>query len=244
MIDENLAAVRARIGEAASRAGRDAREITLVAVTKEVDEETAKQAVANGISDLGENRVQELRKKQEALAGLDVRWHMIGTLQRNKVAHVVGRVVLIHSVDSVSLAGTISERAEAQGIRQDVLLEVNAGQERQKHGVAPSEAAEAARGLLEMKGLRLRGFMTVAPQGDIEAARRAFRTLRELRDEVGQRAPEVSELSMGMTEDLEVAIAEGATIVRVGTAIFGARASQHSTEEAGSGRSNKRLGGK
>lgn len=244
MIAENLAAVRARIDEAAARAGRDAREITLVAVTKEVDDETARQAVASGLSDLGENRVQELRRKQGSLADLDVRWHMIGTLQRNKVAQVVGRVVLIHSVDSVSLAGTISKRAEDQGIRQDVLLEVNAGEERQKHGVMPSEAAEDARGLLSMKGLRLRGFMTVAPQGNIEAARRAFRTLRELRDDVGQRAPEVSELSMGMTEDFEVAIAEGATIVRVGTAIFGVRASLRGEEKTGSGKSTKRLGGK
>lgn len=236
MIAENLAAVRARIEESASRAGRDAREITLVAVTKEVDDETAKQAVASGLIDLGENRVQELRKKQKALAGLEVRWHMIGTLQRNKVSQVVGRVVLIHSVDSVSLAAAISQRAQAQGVRQDVLLEVNAGEETQKHGVAPSEAAEAARGLLDLRGLRLRGFMTVAPQGDIEAARHAFRTLRELRDTIKHSAPEAIELSMGMTEDFELAIAEGATIVRVGTAIFGARASHQRMKETGSGK--------
>ncbi|HEV2686177.1 MAG TPA: YggS family pyridoxal phosphate-dependent enzyme [Actinomycetota bacterium] len=227
MIAENLAAVRVRIDAAASRAGRDAREIALVGVTKDVDDEMARDAVANGIADLGENRVKELKQKQEALAGLDVRWHMIGTLQKNKVTQVVGRVVLIHSVDSARLGDEIAKRAEAHGIRQDVLLEVNAGEERQKHGVAPSEAVEAARRLLDVKGLRLRGLMTVAPQGDIEAARRAFRTLRELRDVVKQGAPEVSELSMGMSDDFEVAIEEGATIVRVGTAIFGARAPQH-----------------
>ena len=235
MIADNLAAVRARMDAAASRTGRDAGEITLVAVTKEVDADAARQGVANGLTDLGENRVQELTKKQEALAGLDVRWHMIGTLQMNKVARVVGRVVLIHSVDSVSLGEAIAKRANAQGIRQDILLEVNAGSEQSKHGVAPSEAEEAARGLLDMTGLRLRGLMTVAPQGDQDASKRAFRTLRELRDAVKAHAPEVTELSMGMTEDLEVAIEEGATIVRVGTAIFGARATHHGADPMGSG---------
>ena len=236
MIAENIAGVRARIDAAASKAGRGASEVMLVAVTKEVDDEKARQAIANGLIDLGENRVQELRKKQEALGDLDVRWHMIGPLQRNKVSQVVGKVVLIHSVDSDRLGAEIAKRAEAQGLRQDVLLEVNAGEEEQKHGVAPADAVEAARGLLEMKGLQLRGLMTVAPQGDIEATRRAFRTLRELRDTIQRHAPEVTELSMGMTEDLEVAIAEGATIVRVGTAIFGARASQDGMKATGSGK--------
>jgi len=230
MIAESITAVRARIGAAARKAGRDPAEVMLVAVTKEVDAAAAGEAVAEGVVDLGENRVQELRAKQDALAGLDVRWHMIGTLQRNKVAQVVGRVVLIHSVDSVSLGEAIAKKAEARGIRQDVLLEVNAGEERSKHGVAPSEIEEVGRGLLDMTGLRLRGLMTVAPQGDVEAARSAFRTLRELRDTLKTRAPEVTELSMGMTEDFEIAIAEGATIVRVGTAIFGARATHHGTE--------------
>ncbi|TMK81166.1 MAG: YggS family pyridoxal phosphate-dependent enzyme [Actinobacteria bacterium] len=223
MIAQNLAAVRARIEAAARNVGRDAAGVTLVAVTKEVDAAVAREAVALGLVDLGENRVKELLKKQEALPGPDVRWHMIGTLQRNKVVQVVGRVGLIHSVDSVSLGEAIAGRAQAQGIRQGVLLEVNAGEERQKHGVAPSEAEEAARGLLDMTGLRLRGLMTVAPQGDLDAARRAFRTLRELRDAIKMRAEEAIELSMGMTDDFEVAIEEGATIVRIGTAIFGAR---------------------
>ena len=234
MIADNLAVVRARMDAAASRVGRDAREITLVAVTKEVDADAAREAIGNGLKDLGENRVQELVKKQEALAGLGVNWHMIGTLQRNKVAQVVGRVVLIHSVDSVSLGEAIAKRANARGISQDVLLEVNAGAEQSKHGVAPAETVEAARRLLDMTGLRLRGLMTVAPQGDPDSSRRAFRTLRELRDALKARAPDVTELSMGMTEDLEVAIEEGATIVRVGTAIFGARdASRHGSDGVG-----------
>jgi pyridoxal phosphate enzyme (YggS family) len=223
MIADNLAAVRARVGAAASRVGRDSGEITLVAVTKEVDAAAARQAVACGLTDLGENRVQELTKKRQALAGLDVRWHMIGTLQRNKVTHVVGQVVLIHSVDSVSLGEAIGKRAESRGLRQDVLLEVNVGRESSKHGVRPDETIEVARGLLDISGVRLRGLMTVAPQGDEAGARAAFRALRELRDQMRGRAPEVTELSMGMTEDFEIAIEEGATIVRIGTAIFGPR---------------------
>ncbi|HLW17976.1 MAG TPA: YggS family pyridoxal phosphate-dependent enzyme [Actinomycetota bacterium] len=223
MIADNLAAVRARIDAAASRVGRDAREITLVAVTKEVDAPAAREAVANGAGDLGENRAQELAKKREALAGVEVRWHMIGTVQKNKVAQVVGEVALIHSVDSVSLGQAVGRRAEARNLRQDVLLEVNVGGESSKHGVRPAEAIEVAEGLLDIEGVKLRGLMTVAPQGDGAVARAAFRALRELRDKVRATAPEVIELSMGMTEDFEIAIEEGATIVRIGTAIFGPR---------------------
>jgi len=224
MIADNLAALLERIDAAASRAGRDAGEITLVAVTKEVDAVAAQEAVANGLRDLGENRVQELTKKREVLAGLNVRWHMIGTLQRNKVAQVVGQVVLIHSVDSAALAEAIGKRAQARGLRQDVLLEVNVGGESSKHGVGPGEEAiEVARGLLGIEGVRLRGLMTVAPQDNEAAARGGFRVLRELRDEIRARASEVTELSMGMSEDFEIAIEEGATIVRIGTAIFGPR---------------------
>ena len=224
MIADNLAAVRARIDAAASRVGRDAGEIALVAVTKEVDAVAVQEAVANGVRDLGENRVQELTKKREALAGLNVRWHMIGTLQRNKVAQVVGQVALIHSVDSAALAEAIGKRAEVRGLRQDVLLEVNVGGESSKHGVGPGqEAIEVARGLLDIEGVQLRGLMTVAPQGSEAAARAGFRVLRELRDEIRARASEVTELSMGMSEDFEIAIEEGATIVRIGTAIFGPR---------------------
>jgi PLP dependent protein len=235
-IEENLAAVRARIADAAQKAGRDPSDITLVAVTKDVDAAAARAAVEAGVKELGENLVQELQRKQDALAGGAVRWHMIGTLQRNKVRQVVGRVTLIHSVDSAGLAEAIGRSAVAAGIVQDVLLEVNTGGEATKHGVAAAAAEEAARGLLDVQGLRLHGFMTIAPQGDPDAAGRAFRTLRELRDEARARAPEVTELSMGMTEDFEVAIAEGATIVRIGTAIFGTRAPHFGADATGSGK--------
>jgi pyridoxal phosphate enzyme (YggS family) len=157
---------------------------------------------------------------------------MIGTLQRNKVSQVVGNVVLVHSVDSVKLAQTIGSRARAGSARQDVLLEVNAGEESSKHGVPTTDAMEVARMLLDIRDIRLCGLMTVAPQGDIDAARRAFRALRGLRDALRAEAPGVRELSMGMTEDFEAAIEEGATIVRIGTAIFGPRARPYRANEA------------
>jgi pyridoxal phosphate enzyme (YggS family) len=224
LIAENLAAVRARIETAATKAGRRGEDVTLVVVTKEVDAARVAEAITAGVRDVGENRVQELESKQSALAGSPVRWHMIGTLQRNKVAQVVGRVVLIHSVDSVRLAEAIGRRAVAATLQQDVLLEVNAGGEASKHGVDPAEAMDEAGRLLEVEGLRLRGLMTIAPEGDPRAAREAFRALRGLGDRLREHAPEASELSMGMSDDFEIAIEEGATIVRIGSAIFGARA--------------------
>ena len=233
MIADNLAAVRARIEAAAARAGRAAEDVTLVAVTKEVDAARAREAVALGVGDLGENRVQELQSKQSALAGSWVRWHMIGTLQRNKVPQVVGHVALIHSVDSPRLADAIGKRAAAEGLEQDVLLEVNAGGEPTKHGAALDDAIDVARGLLDVDGLRLRGLMTIAPAADARAAREVFRTLRELGDRLQERAPDALELSMGMSEDFEIAIEEGATIVRIGSAIFGARAAAHRTKASG-----------
>jgi pyridoxal phosphate enzyme (YggS family) len=182
---------------------------------------------------MGENRVQELQSKQSALAGSPVRWHMIGTLQRNKVPQVVGHVTLIHSVDSDRLAEAIAKRAASEGLEQEVLLEVNVGGESTKHGIDPADALDVANGLLEMEGLRLRGLMTIAPAGDARAAREAFRTLRELGDRLQERAPSASELSMGMSEDFEIAIEEGATIVRIGSAIFGARAMPHDAKASG-----------
>lgn len=227
MIAENLAAVRARIEAAATRVGRRGEDVTLVAVTKEVDAARAAEAITAGVRDVGENRVQELQSKQAALAGSPIRWHMIGTLQRNKVSPVVGRVALIHSVDSVRLAEAIGRRAVAGTLQQDVLLEVNTGGEASKHGVDPAEAMDAAGRLLDMEGLRLRGLMTIAPEGDPRAARDAFRALRVLGDRLRERAPDAGELSMGMSDDFEIAIEEGATIVRIGSAIFGARAEAH-----------------
>ena len=224
MIADNLAAVRARIAAAAESAGRDERDITLVAATKGVEPGRIAEAVSLGVADIGENRVQDLGEKQRALEGTKVRWHMIGTLQRNKVAAVVGAVQLIHSLDSLKLAAAIARKAREDGHVQDVLLEVNVAGEASKHGVAPEETAVVARGMLDMEGLRLRGLMTIPAAGYPSAARAAFRTLANLRDRLADFAPDATELSMGMSDDFDVAIEEGATIVRVGTAIFGARA--------------------
>jgi pyridoxal phosphate enzyme (YggS family) len=224
-VARRLAEVRARIAEAARRAGRDEAEVRLVVVTKDVPPERVREALAEGACDLGENRAQEMLAKMAALADAAPapRWHFIGVLQRNKVRLVVGRAALIHSVDSVALGRAVAARARAAGAVQEALLEVNVAGEPTKHGVAPAEVGEAARALAAEPGIALRGLMTIAPADDPAAARGAFRTLRSLRDELAAELPGLVELSMGMSADFEAAIEEGATIVRVGTAIFGPR---------------------
>ena len=225
-IARRLAEVRARIVDAALGSGRDPEAVRLVVVTKEVAPERIREAIAAGATDLGENRAQELVTKMDALAGSPPeRWHFIGTLQRNKVKLVAGRVALIHSVDSPELGRAISERASSEGVVQDVLVEVNISGEASKHGVDQESAWSLVSSLAGLPGIRLTGLMTIAPPGSGIASREAFAGLRELRDrlrgELG--GSTLDELSMGMTSDFEVAVEEGATIVRVGTAIFGAR---------------------
>ena len=221
-IDANIARVRARIAEAALRGGRRPESVQLVAVTKTVGPERIREAVACGLRVFGENRVQEARAKVSEVPG--VSWHLIGSLQRNKVKEALRLFEVIHSVDSVGLAEELSRRSMERGTRRaEVLLQVNISQEPQKHGVAPEEAERVVGAVLDLQGLRLRGLMGMAPLVDTpEAARPSFRRLRELRDRLGEAFPEagVCELSMGMTDDFEVAIEEGATIVRVGRALF------------------------
>ena len=221
MISSRVDDVRARIERAADSAAREASSITLVAVTKGIDVEHVREGVELGLRDLGENRVQELLEKQAAIDG-PVRWHMVGTLQRNKVHDVVGSVSLIHSVDSRRLAESIGARAHAHGITQDVLIQVNTSREETKHGIAP-DSPDDVRAIAGIEGVRVCGFMTIAAPGDHAEARAEFRTLRELRDTTLPDLPDARELSMGMSDDFEVAIEEGATHVRVGTAIFGPR---------------------
>jgi PLP dependent protein len=221
-----LAHVRDRIARAATRAGRDPGEVRLVVVTKEVDAARATEAVAAGATDLGENRARELVEKVAALGSVQPpRWHFIGTLQRNKIKAVVGVATLIHSVDSIALGRGVAARAAAAGIEQDVLLEVNVSGESTKHGLEPAATAETLGALAGEAGIRVRGLMTIAPAGAPSIARRTFADLRGLRDELRETlgGSDLEELSMGMTSDFEEAIAEGATIVRVGTAIFGPR---------------------
>lgn len=213
-VAERLAEVRARIAAACARAGRDPRSVTLVAVSKMVPAETCAEAVAAGQVILGENYAQELRDKAPRVPG--ARWHFIGPLQRNKVKYVVGTAELIHGLDSAPLAQAIAERARKLGLVQRCLLQVNLGGEAQKAGCAPEALPallEAARALPE---LRVEGLMCIPPVDEDPAPR--FRALRALAERHG-----LPELSMGMSADYEVAIAEGATLVRVGTAIFGER---------------------
>ncbi|MFN2488234.1 MAG: YggS family pyridoxal phosphate-dependent enzyme [Actinomycetota bacterium] len=215
--------VRERIVRAAQRAGRSPSDVSLIAVSKSFSVDVVMQAVDAGITELGENRAQELREKA-ALIEDRARWHFIGHLQSNKVRHVVGVAALVHSVDSVSLAEAIARRARSSDMAQPVLIEVNVAGEARKHGVAPSEAEALARNVAALEGIELRGLMTMPPwPDDPEESRPHFRSLAELRIEIARVVPEATELSMGMTRDFEVAVEEGATLVRVGEAIFGPR---------------------
>ena len=224
---EGLRRVRSSIEAAALRAGTDPATIRLVAVTKGFAWEQI-EPLAEALSDVGENRVQELLAKQEqARAYPSLVWHMIGTLQRNKVADVVGRVVLIHSVDSGTLAAAIDARARALAVIQDVLIQVNASGETSKHGVDLGDAIDLANDVEAMSGMRLRGLMTIAAPGDPAGAREAFARTRQVRDRIAETHPGATELSMGMSSDFEDAIGAGATIVRVGSAIFGPRPSSN-----------------
>lgn len=215
----NIAAVRARIAHAAEQAGRDAGEITLVGISKTHPAASVRAAFDAGLRDFGENRVQEASAKIDELRAANVlpRWHLVGHLQRNKVAAAVDRFDILHSIDSIRVAEAINERA---AIPVRVLIEVNIGGEASKLGVAPIEASALAANIAKMRQLDLVGLMTVAPRvDDPEDVRPVFRRLRELRDAIGLR-----ELSMGMTDDFDVAVSEGSTLVRVGRAIFGDRA--------------------
>ncbi len=214
-IRANLERVRERIAQAARRAGRRPEEILLVAVSKTAPVERVRAAIDAGVPALGENRVQEAKEKIRQLAH-PVPWHLIGRLQTNKARDAVALFDLIQSVDRVDLARELDRRA---GKPVDVLLEVNVGAEPSKGGFAPADLKPALEAIAELPRLRVRGLMTIPPAAsDPEQARPSFRLLRELRDQTG-----LTELSMGMSADFEVAIEEGATMVRVGTAIFGAR---------------------
>lgn len=227
-IAANLESVRRRIVAAATRAGRDPRDVLLVAVSKTHPMSMIGEAVAAGQRDFGENRLEELWPKVEAAraAGMDVTWHFIGTIQSRKTEAAIGPWALIHSVDRAKIAQRLSREAASAGQVLRVLLEVNVSGEASKHGFVSAELLAAAPELAALPGIRVEGLMTMAPLvDDPEAARPVFRALRELRDELSVCCPQVEwrHLSMGMTNDFEVAIEEGATIVRVGSAIFGTR---------------------
>jgi pyridoxal phosphate enzyme (YggS family) len=211
------AAVEARIAAACARAGRTRDAVKLVAVSKTFPAPDVEHVIAAGLTDLGENKVQEARDKKPAVTG-SARWHLIGHLQSNKAKDAVRIFDMIQTVDSVELAEKLARAADAAGKRQDVLLQVNIGREMQKSGAAVEEVAALARRIGAIASLRLGGLVAIPPAGEAEEMRSYFRELRRLRDDLG-----LEELSMGMTDDFEVAIEEGATIIRVGRAIFGSR---------------------
>jgi pyridoxal phosphate enzyme (YggS family) len=225
-VADNLNAVRERIAKAAARVGRDPESITLVAVTKTVPVERIRAAIAAGQRVFGENRVQEAQDKIQAL-GRDVEWHLIGHLQRNKVRFVYDLFDLIHSVDGLPLAQDINRRAAQHGIIMPILVQVNIGDESTKTGVALSDTLSLVRAVATLPHVALRGLMCIPPAAeDPEEARPYFAQVRALAEQIDQaHVPNVSmvDLSMGMSHDYEVAIEEGATMVRVGSAIFGAR---------------------
>jgi pyridoxal phosphate enzyme (YggS family) len=226
-IEDNMARVQERIAAACRRSGRRAEDVKLVAVTKTVPPDRIRQAYSAGLRDFGENRVQEAADKRPALSDLTVTWHMIGHLQTNKARPARELFHWVHSVDSLRLATKLDQSVVCSGERLQVLLEVNLGGEASKSGVKEHEVLELAQQVSRLETLELRGLMTVPPfLEDPEQVRPYFRRLRELAGKIeSARLPGISmrDLSMGMSHDFEVAIEEGATIVRVGTAIFGER---------------------
>ena len=221
-LEANLRSVRQAISKSAERAGRDPGAVVLVAVTKTVPVERIREAIGLGLKQLGENRVQEALPKIEEIGPADIDWHLIGHLQSNKIKFIEGRFRMVQSVDSVGLAEALDHRLQSA---LDVLIEVNVAEEPQKTGALPADLSALAHAVHVARHLRLRGLMTVAPNTtDGEQVRPVFRELRSLRDTTSQQlgAP-LPVLSMGMTDDFGIAIEEGATMLRLGRALFGPR---------------------
>lgn len=225
-IKENIDFIEEKITAACERSGRKREEVLLLAVSKTIDVPRIKEAVECGLTSLGENKVQEIMDKYEPM-GEGVKWHLIGHLQTNKVKYIIDKVDLIHSVDSLKLAEEINKRAAAKNIVADILLEVNVAEEDSKFGIKTAECEERVREISQLQNVRIRGLMTVAPfVEDAEENRPYFKQLKQLLVDINNKKIDnvnMDILSMGMTGDYEVAIEEGATIVRVGTGIFGAR---------------------
>lgn len=226
MIKENLEEVEARITRACERSGRERSEVTLISVSKTKPAEMLQEAYDAGSRDFGENKPQEIREKYPQLP-TDIRWHMIGHLQRNKIKYIIDKVCMIHSVDSIRLAEAIDEEAKKHGIVMPVLIEVNVAEEESKFGVHLDEVESLIRQISELSNIQVQGLMTIAPfTENAEDNRIYFRKLRNLYVDIKDKNIDnvnMCNLSMGMTGDYEVAVEEGATMVRVGTGIFGAR---------------------
>lgn len=225
-IAKNAEQIRERIFRHAVASGRDPSDIRIICVTKNVDIERIKAALKCGMTEFAENYAQEFRDKYRHLQGYNdkLRWHYIGRLQKNKIKYLTGKVIMIHSVDSVDLAEEINKRYAREKLISDVLIEVNIAQEENKGGVAISESEAFVAETAKMKNLKVRGFMTMAPYYDnSEDARPFFRELRSLRDSISRSFSDVKELSMGMSNDFHIAVEEGATMVRLGSSLFGTR---------------------
>ena len=230
MIAENIELVRERIKAACLRSRRDPKEVTLIAVSKTKPASMIEEASLTGIRDFGENKVQEIMDKYPQLPS-DIRWHMIGHLQRNKVKYIVDKVALIHSVDSLRLAETIENEAAKHNVTVPILIEVNVAQEESKFGLKTEEVLSLVESVAALPHINIKGLMTIAPYvEDPEENRGIFRQLKKLSVDIAAKNinnVNMSVLSMGMTGDYQVAVQEGATMVRVGTGIFGERDYSH-----------------
>jgi len=233
LISENFRQVKRRIIEAAKRAGRDPSDVRLLAVTKEQSDVTVAEGIQAGMTLLGENKVQEASSKIEALGRNGLEWHFIGRLQKNKVKFIFDLFDLIHSVDSLALAEAIHKTAQKIGSCMPVLLQINISGEESKLGMDPLDLPKEIEGVAKLEGVKIKGLMTIPPYtSDPENSRPYYARLRELRDTCSSlNIPRIclDELSMGMSNDYEVAIEEGATLVRVGTGLFGPRPSLERT---------------
>ena len=225
-IKENIENINAKIEAACQRSGRKREEVLFLVVSKTIDVPRIKEAVACGMTSLGENKVQEIMDKYEPM-GEGIKWHLIGHLQTNKVKYIIDKVELIHSVESIKLAEEISKRAVAKGVTANILLEVNVAGEESKFGIKPEECEQMVREISVVPNIVIKGLMTVAPAVENEEEnRKYFRQMKQLLVDINSKKIDnvnMTELSMGMTGDYEVAIEEGATIVRIGTGVFGAR---------------------
>lgn len=230
MVRENLEAVEKIVKASCERAGRCENNVTLIAVSKTKPLELVQEAYEAGVRDFGENKVQDLLERIDAMPS-DIRWHMIGHLQRNKVKYIIGRVAMIHSVDSLRLAEEISRESVKRGVETDILLEVNVAGEESKFGISAEETAVLAEAVAKLPAVHVRGLMTIAPfVENAEENRQYFRKLKQLSVVIESKSIDnvsMAVLSMGMTGDYSVAIEEGATFVRVGTGIFGERGPWH-----------------
>ena len=226
-IESNISTIRARVAAAAQAAGRGPQDVRLLAVSKTFSEDHVRAAYATGQRDFGENKVQEALQKRDRTADLEIRWHLIGHLQSNKVRKAAAAFAAIHAIDSAELLRRVDQAAEEQGAAPELYIQVDLAGEATKFGAAEADVPEIARAAGDCRAARLKGLMLLPPWfEDPELARPYFRRLRELRDRLvaeGIDRAHLGDLSMGMSHDFEVAIQEGATLVRVGTAIFGKR---------------------